>query len=95
MRDLPLLNGADLVCTLDERHLADRLQEWSAVSERALSRSEEGARIVSTFPPDATVVAELRRLIAAEGECCSFLRFQLTEHEDHVELAFHDPRKDA
>jgi hypothetical protein len=38
--------------------------------------------IVAVYPNDAQLLDRLRELIAAEAECCSFLRFSVEETPD-------------
>lgn len=86
-----------LVCSLSGPELIDRVTEWQQVSSQALSRKIESGRVISTFPADAQLLQQLRRLIAAEAECCSFMRFQITEEPDQltVELRVPEGMEDA
>lgn len=79
-------------CTLSGPDLADRIQEWAAVTARATSRDLEGNRIVSTYPVDDDVVTELRRLIAAEAECCSFMTFRVDETRGGIRVELEVPQ---
>jgi hypothetical protein len=73
-----------LTCTLDEVALDERIRDWQGVVARATSRRVEDGRVVATYPNDAQLLARLRELIAAEAECCSFLRFRLDEMPDAI-----------
>lgn len=73
-----------LTCTLDEAALDERIRDWQGVAARATSRRVEDGRVVATYPNDAQLLARLRDLIAAEAECCSFLRFRLDETPDAI-----------
>lgn len=73
-----------LVCTLEEAELGARIEAWQQVVARATSRRIEDGRVVATYPKDAQLLARLRELIAAEAECCSFLRFTLEERPDAI-----------
>ena len=76
------MNGHDLV---------ERIEEWGQVTSRATSRHVERGRIVSTYPPDRDLVQQLRRLIAAEAECCTFMRFTVDERPDEVVVELRVP----
>ena len=77
-------------CTLDASELVERIAEWREVSSQAISRSVEAEKITSRYPSDPELLKRLRQLIAAEAECCAFLRFTIQEgeHQTVVELAF-------
>jgi hypothetical protein len=47
--------------------------------------------IVSTYPQDQEVLDQLRRLIAAEAECCAFMRFNVQEGADEVVVELRVP----
>ena len=80
-----------LACTLSESELADRIQEWAQVTSRATSRRVESGRIVSTYPPDDDLLQQVRELIAAEAECCTFMQFTLKEKQDGFEVQLRVP----
>ncbi|MBW3589415.1 MAG: hypothetical protein KY429_08340 [Actinobacteria bacterium] len=71
-------------CSLPGPELMVRIQQWSQVVQRATSREIRGGRIISTYPRDPALVEELGRLIAAEADCCSFMKFEVTELADKV-----------
>ena len=73
-----------LTCSLDGDELLDRIDAWREVVQRATSRGVEGDRVVAVYPNDAQLLGRLRELIAAEGECCSFLRFSVEETSDAI-----------
>jgi len=73
-----------LACSLDGAELLDRIEAWREVVQRATSRAVEGDRVVAVYPNDAQLLGRLRELIAAEAECCSFLRFNLEETPDAI-----------
>ena len=72
------------VCRLDGPDLADRIEAWREVVQRARTRAVEGDRVVAVYPNDAQLLTRLRELIAAEAECCSFLRFDVDETPDAI-----------
>jgi hypothetical protein len=72
MKSLPVI-----ACTLDPAARRLRGTEWAGVLRRATARDEIacGARYV--FPADDALERRVRDLAAAEGQCCSFYRFEL------------------
>lgn len=77
-------------CTLTANDLVERVAAWRNLSSRALSRDVQHDRIVSVYPSEQGVLRTLRGLIAAEAECCAFLKFIVKEGPDEtvVELSF-------
>lgn len=77
-------------CTLDSTEMIERVAAWRDISSRAISREVLSGRIISTYPSERAVIATLEELIAAEVLCCSFMTFELRQHEDQtvVELTF-------
>jgi len=73
-----------LACTLDGPDLVNRIEEWREVVARAKTRRVEDGRVVAVYPKDAQILFRLRELIAAEAECCSFLRFSVEETPDAI-----------
>ena len=73
MADLPI------ACTLDATTLAERAGALlPGLARRAASRVAlpDGVRL--TFTPTAGLLIAIADVLAAEHECCGFLRFQLT-----------------
>jgi hypothetical protein len=54
-----------------------------------ISRSESATKL--TFAKPQVTLAQLDELIAAEGECCAFLQFEVSEHESHFQLSVTGP----
>jgi hypothetical protein len=73
-----------LACSLNDDEFLDRVEAWREVVQRATSRGVEGDRVVAVYPNDAQLLGRLRELIAAEAECCAFLRFSLEETPDAI-----------
>jgi hypothetical protein len=74
VRELPV------ACSLTGSDFEERARRWRVLAERALvdsKRSGEGVRL--SFEPVDGVEAELRELVALEGECCPFLRMGIEE----------------
>lgn len=61
------------------------------MASRATGRQVEKGWIVSTYPQDQEVLDELRRLIAAEAECCALLRFNVQKGADEVVVELRVP----
>jgi len=65
-----------IACSLDAGQLGDRIEWWRAVMAHAIGEPEpveDGLRIRL---PSALEV-EVRRLVAAESECCAFFGFDV------------------
>jgi len=90
--DLPVLGEDGPHCTLSPAALEQRLQDWRAVMERAL-RSEQARDgvTVADYPHEPALRARIDTLIAAEGECCAFLRFDIEERDEFLRLTLHHP----
>jgi len=73
-----------LACRLHGAELVDRIEAWREVVQRATSRGVDGDRVVAVYPNDAHLLGRLRELIAAEAECCSFLRFSVEATPDAI-----------
>ena len=73
-----------VACSLEGAELATRIDAWREVTTLATVRRVEGDRVVAVYPNDAQLLARLRELIAAEAECCSFLRFEVEETRDAI-----------
>ena len=68
---------APIACSLSADELPVRLAEMRALGKEALlGVSSEGAL---RFRADANTRARLDDIIAAESQCCPFLRFELAE----------------
>jgi hypothetical protein len=86
-----------LACSLDGPALVDRIEAWREVVQRATSRRVERDRVVAIYPNDPDLRNRLHELIAAEAECCGFLRFDLDERPDAIvtELRLPDAMSDS
>ena len=81
---------ATCTCALDPREMSERVAAWREVAAQATARDVQEGRIVAVYPPDPGLRARIDALIAAEAECCSFLKFKVSENEvgTVVELVF-------
>jgi hypothetical protein len=80
-----------LACSLNGPQLVERIRDWGEVASRAQTRHVEKGRIVSTYPKDDQLLADLRRLIAAEAECCPFMAFNVEEGPAQVVVELRVP----
>ena len=86
-----MANEEMLTCSLGGQQLIERIREWGQLASQATSRHVEKGRIVSTYPPDRQLLQQLRKLIAAEAECCPFMRFDVEERPDQVVVELRVP----
>ena len=78
-------------CSLSGAEFGARAAEWARVTSRAIDRRVEDGRIVSTYPRDPSLLEQIRKLIAAEAECCPFMQFGVEEGADHVTVELNVP----
>ena len=81
-----------IACTLRPADYADRTAELAELAEAALrSRTAiaGGERLV--FAPGGKTEQRLREAVAAEAECCSFLRMNLRAEPDALILDITGP----
>lgn len=86
MKELP-------VCALPASELPERIARWKALTDRALTKVSEPGFITSRYSRTPEISLELNELIAAEGECCSFLAFNVIEADDHIEVELRYPKE--
>ena len=78
-----------IACSLSSDELPKRLAEMSAIGRDALlGVTPEGAL---RFRADQPARARLEAIIAAESQCCSFLRFRLAERSGELVLSVTAP----
>ena len=76
-----------IACTLSADDYATRRDDIARIARDSLRSREPldgGARL--TFAASDDTERELHAVIAAEGECCSFLRFDLRREADELRL---------
>ena len=71
-----------IACTLDATTGPQRLGEWRVVLDNLVERERQPGSVVLRFRDRPGIGAELARLVAAEGLCCSFLDWALKETSD-------------
>ena len=76
-----------VACTLDGGAGAERLQRWRALSARGAPVVRRRAdALVATYPAGPGVDEELRLLVLAERECCSFAQWEVHREDGSVVL---------
>jgi hypothetical protein len=84
-----MTTDAPIACSLSADELPKRLAEMTAIGKDALlSVSPDGTL---RFRGDDETRERLEGIIAAESQCCSFLRFGLTEDADALVLSVTAP----
>jgi hypothetical protein len=78
-----------IACSLSADELPARLAEMRSIGKNALvGLTPEGAL---RFRADAKTRARLDAIVAAESQCCSFLRFELAEAGSELVLSMTAP----
>jgi len=75
-----------IACRLDPDGLADRRREWESLRSSRTGERRTATTLTTTWRPDDGVRGEVERLVAAERECCPFLRLELTIRDESVTL---------
>jgi hypothetical protein len=76
---------ASTACTLDTTTREARLREWQSLRKDALiSETHSTGGSASVFKASADVKRRIEALIEAENDCCSHLRFNLTEDDESI-----------
>lgn len=79
-----------IACTLDGGGLKARMAWIADLNARALKESRhDDLRLELDYAPSA--LADVRKMIAQEQECCAFLSFDVTEGPDLITLAITAP----
>lgn len=79
------IEAAPVVCTLDGKSFSDRMTWIANLNARALKQAmRKDLRLELRYDPSA--LADVRRMIAQEQECCGFLSFDLTEASGVLKL---------
>jgi hypothetical protein len=82
-----------IACTLEGKELEERVRAWSEIASQARDRKFEPGRIVSVYPRDAALLMRLEQLIAAEAECCPFLKFNIEDGDDSITVELRLPEE--
>jgi hypothetical protein len=78
-----------IACSLSADELPARLAEVRAVGKDALLAVTPGGSL--HFRADDTTRERLEAIVAAESQCCSFLRFELAEESGELMLSVSAP----
>lgn len=79
-----------IACSLSSTELPRRLDEMSAIGRAGLLAAEiDGGRAVLRFRAEAR--GRLAAVVAAEAECCAFLRMELSEESGAIRLTMDAP----
>jgi hypothetical protein len=78
-------------CSLPGTEMLERIARWKRIAKLALSRTAEPGVVRSTYARTEHVASELRDLIDAEAQCCSFLSFSIRERGDVLEMELQYP----
>lgn len=79
-----------IACTLGSGDFRQRVADIRDLANRALQSSHRNdLRLELVY--DAAMIAEVQDLVAKESDCCSFLDFDLQQHEDVVMLTITAP----
>jgi DNA-binding transcriptional MerR regulator len=86
----PAVDDVQIACTLQPGALRGQIEDWQALLAHAARRHplDDGVRVelAGSAPAD-----ELMRLVAAEQDCCQFLRFAITVDTRGVALEVRGP----
>jgi hypothetical protein len=85
-----------LACALSPNDLDDRLAGWQSLNDQALvDVAQEAGRLTTRYRADEGVARRLAELIEAEKECCPFLHFEMTHHDEIVSMVLSYPSEVA
>ncbi|HKX75925.1 MAG TPA: hypothetical protein VJR05_11125, partial [Acidimicrobiia bacterium] len=73
-----------IACSLDAGETRSRAEEWAGLAGLVLGVEQSDQMLTIRF--SATAEDELMRLVEAEGQCCSFARWDLAEAGEEVIL---------
>jgi len=81
-----------IACSLEGVELRRRLEVIATLGADALlGREDTGGRHLLRFRNDAGVRQQLEEIVAAEAECCSFLKLALSEGGEELALSIAAP----
>lgn len=79
------------MCGLPPSALPERMARWKALTAQTITKASKSGVVTSTYPNKDEILSELRELIALEGDCCSFLAFEVKRLEDVIEVELRYP----
>jgi hypothetical protein len=81
-----------IACTLSADDLAARQALIRTVSHEALiDKQQHGPRAVLRFAAGAGVRERVAEIVAAEADCCAFLKMELADEPDAIRLTIEAP----
>jgi hypothetical protein len=76
-----------IACTLGPTDGEQRMQEWrQLLATSRVGRERGDGYLAVRFRAGGDVGRRLERLVEAERECCSFVEWSITNHDDDVVL---------
>jgi hypothetical protein len=82
-----------IACTLSPEALKGRL-DWISAVNRDCLRAYSLERTTLRLTYGAAATREVHALVASERKCCGFLRFEIQESRDVIELRIEAPESD-
>jgi hypothetical protein len=79
-----------IACSLSPDALTDRIG-WIGALNRTFLRAYTLDRTTLRLTYDGAAAREVHALVASEQECCGFLRFEIREASDAIELRIDAP----
>lgn len=86
----PAAGAPAIACTLAAGAMTARVEDWNALLAHVERREQIDGGVRSVFA-SSVPTAELIRLVAAEQDCCTFLRFAITVDTRGVALKVRAP----
>jgi DNA-binding transcriptional MerR regulator len=80
-----------LACTLGSEEIPERLVQWQAVMDHAVSRTTAADGALRLEFDDAGILDALARVAVAEQQCCAFFSFSITVDARGVALEVRAP----
>jgi DNA-binding transcriptional MerR regulator len=88
---MPRRESVPVACSLDAASMADRIDDWRAVTDHAESIELTATGASARFPIDAGLASAISSLASAEASCCPFLTLSLTFEGDRMVLRIDAP----
>ena len=73
---VPTTDDPVIACSLDSERMQDRVAEWRSLRAALIAARSKPGHLTARYAGDE-VFDRLRKLVAEEGECCPFLKFEL------------------
>jgi hypothetical protein len=90
--EVPMSTVLPIACSLKATELPERLAEMAALGRAALVDSRTGlTRAELRFAAGAGVCERVEAIVAAESQCCAFLKMAVTQEPGTVVLTIDSP----